>query len=106
VKVFETVDLEIHGVPEKKVDILFLAEGYREDEMEKFLGDAWRSMEYIFSEEPFKSQREAFNVRAVKSFGPDSGTDIPGDHIWKNTVGEGSIISTVFRLQIIPSPAR
>ncbi len=90
VKVFETVDLEIHGEPEEKVDILFLAEGYREDEMEKFQGDAWRSMEYIFSEEPFKSQREAFNVRAVKSFGPDSGTDIPGDFIWKNTVMNSS----------------
>ena len=78
-KVYETADLEIHGPPEEKVDILFLAEGYTEAEMEKFMGDARRSMEYIFSEEPFKSRRKDFNMRAVKSVGPDSGTDIPGD---------------------------
>jgi hypothetical protein len=85
-KTYSVVDLEIHGVPGEKVDILFLAEGYCEAEMEKFIGDARRSMEYIFSEEPFKSNRESFNVRVVKSAGPDSGTDIPGDLIWKNTV--------------------
>ncbi len=89
-KVFETADLEINGAPEEKVDILFLAEGYGEAESEKFMTDARRSMEYIFSEEPFKSKRKAFNVRVVKSAGPDSGTDIPGDHIWKNTVMNSS----------------
>lgn len=89
-QVFETVDLEIHGAPEEKVDLLFLAEGYTEAEMEKFLVDARRSMEYIFSEEPFLSNREEFNIRAVKSAGPDSGTDIPGQGVWKNTVMNSS----------------
>ena len=37
---FESVDLEINGPPEEKIDILFLAEGYTEHEMEKFLDDA------------------------------------------------------------------
>lgn len=87
---YETADLEIHGSPEEKVDILFLAEGYTGEEMDKFMGDAFRSMEYIFSEEPFKSRREDFNVRVVKSAGPDSGTDIPGDGIWKNTAVNSS----------------
>ena len=84
--VFETVDIEINGLPENKVDLLFVAEGYMADEMEKFLEDAHRSAGYIFSEEPFKSSRNAFNVRAVKSASKDSGTDIPGHGIWKNTV--------------------
>jgi hypothetical protein len=87
---FETVDLEIHGDPSEKVDILFVAEGYTESEMEKFLADAERSAGYIFSEEPFKSHREEFNIRAVKSASRDSGTDIPGDGIWKNTVVNSS----------------
>jgi hypothetical protein len=51
---FETVDLEIHGDASEKVDILFVAEGYTEEEMEKFLKDAKRSAGYIFSEEPFR----------------------------------------------------
>ncbi|MCP4310549.1 MAG: peptidase M64 [Bacteroidetes bacterium] len=85
-QVCETVDMEINGISEEKVDILFLAEGYTVGEMDKFLGDARRSMEYIFSEEPFRSNRKAFNVRAVKSAGADSGTDIPGHGLWKSTV--------------------
>lgn len=83
---FETVDLEINGPSEKSVDILFLAEGYSKEEMDKFVADAERSADFIFSEEPFKSNREAFNLRAVKSVSIDSGTDVPGKGIWKNTI--------------------
>jgi hypothetical protein len=83
---FESVDLEINGSAEEKVDILFLAEGYTAEEMDKFIDDARRSAGYIFSEEPFKSNRKNFNIRALKSTSQDSGTDIPGDSIWKNTV--------------------
>jgi hypothetical protein len=83
---FETVDLEIHGDPAEKVDLLFLAEGYTEEEMDKFVQDAKRSAGYIFSEEPFQSHREDFNIRAVLSASKDSGTDIPGQGVWKNTV--------------------
>lgn len=82
---YESVDLQINGPPDKKVDILFLAEGYRAEEMDKFLADAKRSAGYIFSEEPFTGNRDAFNIRAVKSLSKDSGSDIPGKGIWKNT---------------------
>ncbi len=84
--VFESLDLEINGAPEDKVDLLFIAEGYAANEMDKFVEDSKRSVGYIFSEEPFKSHRKAFNIRAVKSVSEDSGTDIPGQGIWKNTV--------------------
>ncbi len=87
---FESVDLEINGGADEKVDVLFLAEGYTLDEMDKFLEDARRSAEYIFSEEPFKSSRKQFNIRAVKSASQDSGTDIPGAGVWKNTVVNSS----------------
>ena len=85
-KRFESVDLEINGPPDQKVDLLFLAEGYTSEEMEKFLIDVNRSVGFIFTEEPFKHYRESFNIRAVKSISLDSGTDIPGQGIWKNTV--------------------
>jgi len=87
---FESVELEINGSTEEKVDILFLAEGYTAEEMDKFIEDATRSAGYIFSEEPFKSKRQYFNIRAVKSISQDSGTDIPGDSIWKNTAVNSS----------------
>ncbi|MCD4710294.1 MAG: IgA Peptidase M64, partial [Bacteroidales bacterium] len=87
---FESVDLEINGTAEEKVDILFLAEGYTTEEMDKFIDDARRSAGYIFSEEPFKSNRQHFNIRAVKSASRDSGTDNPGEGNWKNTVMNSS----------------
>ncbi len=83
---FETFDIEINGPPNEKVDILFVAEGYTAEEMDKFIDDAKRSAGYIFSEEPFKGNKISFNIRAVKSISKDSGTDIPGEGIWKNTV--------------------
>jgi len=87
---FESVDLEINGPAEDKVDILFLAEGYTAGEMDKFIEDARRSAGFIFSEEPFMSNRQQFNIRAVKSVSQDSGTDIPGQGVWKNTVMNSS----------------
>lgn len=88
--VFDAVDLEINGSPQEKVDLLFLAEGYTLQEMDKYLEDVKRSSEYIFEEEPFKSHRGSFNIRAVKSFSVESGTDIPGQGIWKSTVMNSS----------------
>ena len=87
---YDVVDIEINGSDDEKVDILVLAEGYKSEEMDKFIDDARRSAGYIFSEEPFLSNKEHFNIRAVLSAGPDSGNDIPGEGIWKNTVMNSS----------------
>jgi hypothetical protein len=82
----ETFEVLNNGKPENKVDIVILAEGYTEAEMEKFKADAKRVTQYLFEEEPFKSEMGKFNVRAVLTTSPESGTDIPGEHIYKNTV--------------------
>jgi len=82
---FETFEILNHGKPENKVDIVILAEGYTALEMEKFREDAKRVTQYLFDEEPFKSEKEKFNVSAVLTPSSESGTDIPGEHIYKNT---------------------
>jgi len=82
---FETFEILKNGGPENKVDIVILAEGYTALEMEKFREDAKRVTQYLFDEEPFKSEKEKFNVSAVLTPSPESGTDIPGEHIYKNT---------------------
>ena len=56
---FETVAILDNGKPENKVDIVILAEGYIENEMQKFKEDAKRVTGYLFEEEPFKSEKEA-----------------------------------------------
>lgn len=82
---FQTVEILKNGKAENKVDIVILAEGYTAAELEKFKGDAKRVTQYLFEEEPFKSENEKFNVSAVLTPSLESGTDIPGENIYKNT---------------------
>lgn len=75
-----------NGDPENKVDLLFVAEGYTAQEMEKFRADAGKFAGYLFETEPYKSRTSDFNIWAVESVSSDSGPDIPHHDIWKNTV--------------------
>jgi hypothetical protein len=83
---YPTEVIQEFGNPENKVDLVILAEGYTREEMDKFMDDAHRVTGYLFEEEPFKSRKENFNVRTVLSPSPDSGTDVPGEGIYKNTL--------------------
>lgn len=70
----------------KCINIAYVAEGYRKEEMNTFLDDARIATDALFEHEPFKSRRKEFNVIAVKSASKDTGTSIPSQGIWKNTV--------------------
>ena len=83
---YESVNILQNGKPSEKVDLVILAEGYAQNEMEKFLADARRVTNYLFDEEPFKSEKDKFNVTAVLTPSVESGTDIPGEGIYKNTI--------------------
>src|SRR5690606_2797376 len=52
----------------------------------KFVEDARRVTGYLFEEEPFKSNREKFNLTAVLTPSVDSGTDIPGENVYRHTI--------------------
>jgi hypothetical protein len=80
------VMLRKSGAPSEKVDIAILAEGYKKEEMEKFIRDAGRMTDSLLKVEPFASLQSAFNVYAVKSPSEQSGTDIPGRGIYVNTL--------------------
>ncbi|PIF03372.1 MAG: peptidase [Draconibacterium sp.] len=68
-----------------KVDIVILAEGYTDKEKDKFWKDSERMCNAFFDIEPYKSDKKSFNVTAVFTPSVDSGTDSPGDSIYKNT---------------------
>lgn len=82
---FETFEVIDNGKPEKKVDIVVLAEGYLKSDKQKFLDDVKRISGYLFEEEPFRSEKEKFNVHAVFTPSADQGTDVPGEQIYRNT---------------------
>lgn len=74
-----------NGSPEEKVDVVFLPEGYTEGEMDKFIADSKRMMNALFNAAPFSRHKKDFNFYAVQVVSEESGTDIPGEHIYRNT---------------------
>lgn len=79
-----------NGHPQNKVDIVFIAEGYTANEMEKFRNDVKRHVGYLFDIEPYKSRKDDFNIWAVESVSLESGTDIPHHDIWKQTAANSN----------------
>jgi len=74
-----------NGNPHQKVDLVFVAEGYTKDEMEKFRKDAARFTDALFQSQPYSNRKNDFNIWAVECPSDESGVDIPGQNIWKNT---------------------
>lgn len=74
------------GEPCNKIDIAILAEGYTEEEMGKFVSDAKSMTDSLFAVAPFSQMKDYFNIYAVKTPSIESGTDIPGEHIYRNTL--------------------
>ncbi|MBO6170458.1 MAG: peptidase M64 [Bacteroidales bacterium] len=78
-------DLMINGPADKCIDVVIVAEGYTQEEMETFWKDARNAMNSILSYEPFKHLKERFNFMAVGLASKDSGVSIPAKHEWKST---------------------
>jgi len=79
-------DILLSGDPSHKIDIAFLAEGYTEKEMDKFLRDCKIMTDSLFRTAPFSRMKNYFNIYALETPSMESGTDVPGDKIYRNTV--------------------
>jgi hypothetical protein len=73
------------GNPATAVDLAFIAEGYNSDEIVKFREDVRKMADLLFAEAPFNQYKDRINIWAVEAISTDSGTDIPGERIYKNT---------------------
>lgn len=74
-----------NGPARNHVDLVFIPEGYTAAEKEKFNSDVRRMCGYLFAESPFRENRQKFNVTAVWAPSDESGTDVPGEHLYRNT---------------------
>ena len=74
------------GDPAHKIDIAILAEGYTETEMDKFLMDSKTLTDSLFKAAPYSKMKKYFNIYAVKTPSLESGTDVPGEGIYRNTL--------------------
>jgi len=82
VKVFEVVR---NGDPHQKVDLAFIAEGYTGQEEPKVKADLERFTKVFFSQEPYKTYKNNFNIYGVFKPSTESGCDEPTRGIYKNT---------------------
>ena len=73
------------GLPEDKIDVAIVAEGYTKDEMDTFYADAQKAMQALFRHEPFGRYKDAFNIVAVALESEESGVSVPGKGEWKST---------------------
>ncbi len=81
----DTIEMLRSGDPHDCVDIAFIAEGYAEHERAKAVNDLERWIEIMFSEEPYQSNREHFNIYGVFRASAESGVDEPTRGLWRRT---------------------
>jgi len=74
-----------NGVPQDKVDLLLLGDGYKSSEMEKWHRDAKRTAETLLSAPPFREHRSQFNVWAIDTPADETGISRPSDGIYRRT---------------------
>ena len=67
------------------VDLVFVAEGYTAEEMDKFHNDVKRMSDILFEYAPFSDYKDQINIWAVDALSEESGTDIPGEGIYRKT---------------------
>lgn len=70
----------------RSIGLVFLPEGYKADEMDKFLETAKMMTKGLFEYEPFAHHYKSINIQAVLAPSPDSGIDIPNKNIKRNTL--------------------
>lgn len=84
--VYPSFDVKVTGPSSKRVDVVILPEGYTAEQMGLFINDCNRFVKDFFKFAPYTSNKNKFNFRAILAPSADSGTDIPAQHIWKNTI--------------------
>ena len=79
------ITIQKSGEPNRKVDFLILGDGYTARETEKFIADARRMTEKLFSTSPFKERRNDFNVWAICPPAFESGISRPSTGIYRDS---------------------
>ena len=80
------LEVERHGEPAHKVDLLLLGDGYTAVECgDEFRGDARAVTDALFAVEPFASRREDFNIWGLCPPSAQSGVSRPSTGIHRRT---------------------
>jgi len=78
-QVFPIHEVFISGERSKRINIVFLGDGYTSSEMDKYNENVQGVVEELFNAEPYSSYKNYFNVYAVEVPSEESGSTHPGD---------------------------
>ncbi len=81
----EVIEVLRNGKPENMLDIVIVAEGYTKGERDKLTKDLEKFKKAFFSQEPYKSLMNKFNINCAFKPSEESGCDEPSHSIFKNT---------------------
>jgi len=79
-----------NGTPDECVDLVFIGDGYTENEINKYHDDVKRMTDHLFTQAPFNKYKDKFNIWIVDAISEDSGMTDPRRNIWKNTALKAS----------------
>jgi hypothetical protein len=89
----KVIDILTSGDPHHKADIVFIAEGYTSDDEQKLRSDLDRFTRTFFSQEPYKSNKDGFNIYCAFKPSEESGCDEPSHGVYKKTAISASFDS-------------
>lgn len=78
-QVFKVDTIQFQGNKDKFINIVVLGDGYTVDEQPKFLMDATKMSDYLFSQAPWSNYKAYFNVFAIEVISPESGVRHPNN---------------------------
>ncbi len=73
------------NTPDKCLDIVFLPEGFSNEEKEQFHKECKRFAKYLLNNKPFKQFENKINIWGVDVYSEESGVDIPKENVWKRS---------------------
>ncbi|MFQ6036986.1 MAG: M64 family metallopeptidase [Candidatus Aminicenantales bacterium] len=81
----EVIEIWRSDSPSRHVDVAVVAEGYTKKEADKVRSDLEKVRRILFSQEPYASHKERFNIYGVFKPSEQSGCDEPRRGIYRNT---------------------
>ncbi|MFI3322276.1 MAG: M64 family metallopeptidase [Rikenellaceae bacterium] len=90
------------------INLVIVGDGFADKDMEEYDERMSEAMEYFFSEEPYITYRDRFNVYSVKAISKNEGITSSGETVFSTEFGDGTFISgddqTVFNYALkVPS---
>lgn len=117
-QVFPIDTVVLSGPNEKRINFVFLSDGYQQHELDKFIKDVAAVSSYFFSQSPLKEYKSYFNVFAIRVPSQESGASHPGtaadcknypDHgisVVNNYFGSSFDNSNIHRLLVPGDPSK